>query len=168
MALSSILGACVLLLAPSGYVHVGVLRAIRGSILAEIVLEAVMAVWTIASGGLSLSTSASVGAVWPLLSAWWIAALMLSGRVPFDVVEAESELVSGALTELLGVAFSLALLAEAAELFLCVSLVVSLVWTGGLVSLAAIGAVTTAYIGRVLLVRYRVAEMATIAFVILL
>lgn len=93
---------------------------------------------------------------------------MLSGRVPFDVVEAESELVSGALTELLGVAFSLALLAEAAELFLCMSLVLGLFSTGGLVSVVAIGAVTTAYVGRVLLVRYRVAEMATIAFVVLL
>lgn len=89
---------------------------------------------------------------------------MLSGRVPFDLVEAESELVSGALTELLGVAFSLALLAEAAELFLCTSLVICLLTSGGTVAAAAIVAVTTAYIGRVLLVRYRVAELATIAF----
>jgi NADH:ubiquinone oxidoreductase subunit H len=93
---------------------------------------------------------------------------MLSGRVPFDLVEAESELVSGALTELLGVAFSLALLAEAAELFLCISLVLCLVCSAGMVSATAIVAVTTAYIGRVLLVRYRVAEMATIAFTSLL
>lgn len=93
---------------------------------------------------------------------------MLSGRVPFDLVEAESELVSGALTELLGVAFSLALLAEAAELFLSLALALVLLHAAGMVSYTAIVAVTAAYIGRVLLVRYRVSELATIAFTSLL
>ena len=50
-----------------------------------------------------------------LLTPFLVSVMIASGRAPFDLAEAESELVAGSTTELAGVGFTLVLLVDYVE-----------------------------------------------------
>lgn len=50
------------------------------------------------------------------MAPYWIVSTLIGGKPPFDLTEAESEMIAGVMTELAGGVFALALLTEGAEL----------------------------------------------------
>jgi len=96
-------------------------------------------------------TFASVSLVLPL---FMIAALAESGRIPFDLPEAESEIVAGFITELSAVPFVLYFLGEYTSLFLLITLT-SLMFLPRLFSVSLILVLSVAIWARATLPRLR-------------
>jgi NADH-quinone oxidoreductase subunit H len=106
------------------YVSIGSVRQLRALILADLALDFAALILLV------LSTSLSAATDHPLLSnssislpAFAVGLIILpimlaTARVPFDLPEAESELIAGPLTELVGVNFSLILISDYLELFI--------------------------------------------------
>lgn len=124
LALLAALGVLVLvpaLVSPTRFVLLGVLRQVKAMLMAEIVLEVGVMLLVMLLGGLDASSDhaareSSSTCIVPLLLPTFIGLLVASGRSPFDLPEAESEIVAGAITELGAVAFSFVLLADQMEL----------------------------------------------------
>jgi len=124
----------------SKYSTLGGLRAAGMTMSYEVLLGVAAASVALATGTFDIVHIVE----YQISSGWWLAArqplafvLFLIGiiasveRNPFDLVEAESELVSGWKTEYGGVYYSLTLLAEYAKLFVTSLLFVSLFLGGG-------------------------------------
>lgn len=97
----------------------------------------------LAAGSLQLQTIVlgQQGGIWhwymlplfPLFIIYWISAVAETNRAPFDMAEAESELVAGFHVEYSGMAFAIFFLAEYANMIL-VSAITSLLFLGGWLS----------------------------------
>lgn len=95
------------------------------------------------SGTMNLSSIVlrQAGGIWhwyvlplfPLAVVYWISAVAETNRLPFDMVEGESELVGGFHVEYSGLGFGLFFLAEYANMLL-VSTIISLLFFGGWLS----------------------------------
>lgn len=102
-------------LSGGAYTQISLLRSLRGGILADVAIEAVLA---------SIVTSQTAGATTPTTlmvysltaTCWWLTTMIIGGKPPFDLTEAESEMIAGVMTELAGGIFALALLTEGIEL----------------------------------------------------
>ena len=77
-------------------------------------------------------------------------------KVPFDLVEAESELIDGVTTELAGFGFSLTYAAEVAGGFLTLKFVTSVVGVFSFFCLACL--VLLSFVGRVFVARFLMAD----------
>jgi NADH-quinone oxidoreductase subunit H len=161
-------------LSGSRFVSLGVLRQVRAVLVGDLVVETAVLILLVLLSGLSSSglttSSRSHGLVLLILLAipLGISSLIVSGRAPYDLPEAESELVAGSITELGGISFSLWLLLDWSELVLWSSaltiLVVSLTFNAVVVvELAALS-----YLGRCMLVRISLAELLRTVFIVLL
>jgi NADH-ubiquinone oxidoreductase chain 1 len=111
--------------ANSTYAFMGSLRSSAALISYELILTTGALIPIICSQSYSLSSiiinQMSISYIVPLLVVFIIfiiSTLAESSRVPFDLVEAESELVSGYMTEHASVAFTLLFLTEYASILL--------------------------------------------------
>jgi len=99
--------------------------------------------------------SSMVGFGVPALLCLFPLILFTAEKVPFDLVEAESELIDGITTEFDGFAFSLVYAAEVAAGFLLLKLLVGV--SGFVPAILAVLAMLT-FVGRVFLARFLMAD----------
>ena len=125
LCLSGLLGVFCLVptvVVSNRYVAIGCLRQLRAMILADIGLETSIVVMLLFF--ITLDTSSdhlgsrvfSTALYGVLFTPVFILALIAAARAPFDLPEAESELVSGPLTDVGGSAFSFCLLLDYMEI----------------------------------------------------
>ena len=98
---------------------IGLSRHIRGALLFDILAETGLLVLLLRVGN-TLEGSAEnhphgIGVCGFLGLGIFVAILLASGKAPFDLAEAESELIAGITTDVGGMAFSFVLLADYAE-----------------------------------------------------
>nr|AEC33175.1 NADH dehydrogenase subunit 1 [Sooglossus sechellensis] len=103
----------------SKYALIGALRAVAQTISYEVTLALIILCAILTSGGFTLSNFLVtqqhmwlIVPLWPLTIMWFISTLAETNRTPFDLVEGESELVSGFNVEYAGGPFALFFLAE--------------------------------------------------------
>lgn len=99
---------------------------------------------------------------WPLLVIFVISIIAETGRVPFDLLEAESELVSGFFTEYSSLYFAYFFLAEYGNIIFMSLLTLNLFLGGHLLYLPLI--ISIFVISRATLVRYRYTDLINICW----
>src|ERR1700694_819287 len=140
LALSS-LGVYGVLLAGwsanSKYAFLGSLRSTAQLISYELILSSAILIVIMITGNLNLSVNTeSQRAVWfllplfPIFIIFFIGSIAETNRAPFDLAEAESELVSGFMTEHAAVIFVFFFLAEYASIVL-ICILTSILFLGG-------------------------------------
>nr|YP_004123544.1 NADH dehydrogenase subunit 1 [Cynoglossus abbreviatus]ACT80243.1 NADH dehydrogenase subunit 1 [Cynoglossus abbreviatus]AFB71286.1 NADH dehydrogenase subunit 1 [Cynoglossus abbreviatus] len=117
----------------SKYALIGSIRAIAQTISYEVSLGLVLLGTVLLVGGFSLQTfiyaqenMSLVWFTWPLCLMWFISTIAETNRTPFDLVEGESELVSGFNVEYAAGPFALFFLAEYANILLMNSITIIL------------------------------------------
>nr|APQ47848.1 NADH dehydrogenase subunit 1 [Carcharodon carcharias]ARM57705.1 NADH dehydrogenase subunit 1 [Carcharodon carcharias]ARM58186.1 NADH dehydrogenase subunit 1 [Carcharodon carcharias]ARM58823.1 NADH dehydrogenase subunit 1 [Carcharodon carcharias]ARM59018.1 NADH dehydrogenase subunit 1 [Carcharodon carcharias] len=109
----------------SKYALMGALRAVAQTISYEVSLGLILLSMIIFTGGFTLHTfnlaQETIWLIipgWPLALMWYVSTLAETNRVPFDLTEGESELVSGFNIEYAGGSFALFFLAEYTNILL--------------------------------------------------
>lgn len=123
--------------ANSKYAFLGSLRSTAQLISYELILSSILLLIAVLSGSLNLSIIIEIQkSIWfiiplcPLSLIFFIAAVAETNRAPFDLAEAESELVSGFMTEHSAGIFVFFFLAEYASIIL-MCILISIVFLGG-------------------------------------
>ena len=123
--------------ANSKYAFLGSLRSTAQLISYELILSSALLLIVLATGSLNLSVIIEMQkTVWfiipflPLFAIFFIASVAETNRAPFDLAEAESELVSGFMTEHAAGIFVFFFLAEYASIIL-MCILISIVLLGG-------------------------------------
>nr|BAJ08099.1 NADH dehydrogenase subunit 1 [Kinyongia fischeri] len=109
----------------SKYALMGALRAVAQVISYEVTLGLILMCLTVQTGDYNLKLFSTTQeqlylatTAWPLMMMWYVSTLAETNRTPFDLIESESELVSGFNVEYAGGMFSLLFLAEYASIIL--------------------------------------------------
>nr|YP_008815361.1 NADH dehydrogenase subunit 1 [Alopias pelagicus]AGQ46211.1 NADH dehydrogenase subunit 1 [Alopias pelagicus]AGW95860.1 NADH dehydrogenase subunit 1 [Alopias pelagicus] len=109
----------------SKYALMGALRAVAQTISYEVSLGLILLSMIVFAGGFTLHTfnlaQETIWLIipgWPLALMWYVSTLAETNRVPFDLTEGESELVSGFNIEYAGGSFALFFLAEYTNILL--------------------------------------------------
>nr|AKU61345.1 NADH dehydrogenase subunit 1 [Dasypterus ega] len=109
----------------SKYALIGALRAVAQTISYEVTLAIIVMCVLLMNGSFTLSTLIITQEYiwllipsWPLMMMWFISTLAETNRAPFDLMEGESELVSGFNVEYAGGPFALFFLAEYANIIM--------------------------------------------------
>jgi NADH-ubiquinone oxidoreductase chain 1 len=123
--------------ANSKYAFLGSLRSTAQLISYELILSSAVLLVTLLGGSLNLTVLVETQkAIWflfplfPLFIIFFIASVAETNRAPFDLAEAESELVSGFMTEHSAVIFVFFFLAEYASIIL-MCILISTIFLGG-------------------------------------
>lgn len=123
--------------ANSKYAFLGSLRSTAQLISYELVLSSVVLLVVLLSGSLNLNVNIElqktvlfIYPLFPLFIIFLIGAIAETNRAPFDLAEAESELVSGFMTEHAAVIFVFFFLAEYASIVL-ICILISILFMGG-------------------------------------
>jgi len=123
--------------ANSKYAFLGSLRSTAQLISYELVLSSAILVVILLTGSLNLTVNIeSQKAIWyiiplfPIFIIFFIGSIAETNRAPFDLAEAESELVSGFMTEHAAVIFVFFFLAEYASIVL-ICILISILFIGG-------------------------------------
>ena len=123
--------------ANSKYAFLGSLRSTAQLISYELVLSSAILLVILFSGSLSLIVNVEIQkAIWyiyplfPVFVIFFIGSIAETNRAPFDLAEAESELVSGFMTEHAAVIFVFFFLAEYASILL-ICILTSILFLGG-------------------------------------
>jgi NADH-ubiquinone oxidoreductase chain 1 len=123
--------------ANSKYAFLGSLRSTAQLISYELILSSAILLIVLLSGSFNLTVIIeSQKSVWfliplfPIFGIFFIAAVAETNRAPFDLAEAESELVSGFMTEHAAVIFVFFFLAEYASIIL-ICILISILFLGG-------------------------------------
>ena len=123
--------------ANSKYAFLGSLRSTAQLISYELILSSAILLVVLLSGSLNLiTTTESQKAIWyivpllPVFIIFFIGSIAETNRAPFDLAEAESELVSGFMTEHAAVIFVFFFLAEYASIVL-ICVLTSILFLGG-------------------------------------
>ena len=123
--------------ANSKYAFLGSLRSTAQLISYELILSSAILLVVLLSGSLNLTTNIeSQKAIWyivpllPVLIIFFIGSIAETNRAPFDLAEAESELVSGFMTEHAAVIFVFFFLAEYASIAL-ICVLTTILFLGG-------------------------------------
>lgn len=134
----------------SKFATIGAVRAVGGMVTYEIplLLSTIPPVMLAGSANLQALVLAQSSSIWyvlpclPSFVIFLICAQMETGQTPFDMTEADQELVAGFATEYSGMRFGFMYLAEFAENFIMASIAVTLFlggWTLPGISAAALG-----------------------------
>jgi NADH-ubiquinone oxidoreductase chain 1 len=144
LAVSSIATYGILLAgwsANSKYAFLGSLRSTAQLISYELILSSIILLVIFFTGSLNLTVNTeSQKMVWfllpllPMFIIFFIGAIAETNRAPFDLAEAESELVSGFMTEHAAVVFVFFFLAEYASIVL-ICILINILFIGGYLSL---------------------------------
>ncbi|XP_023891796.2 NADH-ubiquinone oxidoreductase chain 1 [Quercus suber] len=139
--------------ANSKYAFVGSLRSAAQLVSYELVLSSAMLIVLFITGSLNMTTIIEYQqAVWfiiplfPVFIIFFIGALAETNRAPFDLPEAESELVAGFMTEHSAVIFVFFFLAEYSNIILISTLTAILFLGGGAINGLVIGFKATAVV----------------------
>jgi NADH-ubiquinone oxidoreductase chain 1 len=123
--------------ANSKYAFLGSLRSTAQLISYELILSSALLLIVLATGSLNLSVIIEIQKIiwyvvplFPLFAIFFIASIAETNRAPFDLAEAESELVSGFMTEHAAGIFVFFFLAEYASIIL-MCILISIVLLGG-------------------------------------
>ena len=123
--------------ANSKYAFLGSLRSTAQLISYELILSSVILIVIMLTGSLNLTVNTeSQRAVWfllplfPIFIIFFIGSIAETNRAPFDLAEAESELVSGFMTEHAAVVFVFFFLAEYGSIVL-MCILISILFVGG-------------------------------------
>jgi NADH-ubiquinone oxidoreductase chain 1 len=123
--------------ANSKYAFIGSLRSTAQLISYELILSSVILLVVLLTGSLNLTVNIECQkAIWlifpllPIFIIFYIGSIAETNRAPFDLAEAESELVSGFMTEHASVVFVFFFLAEYASIVLICTLT-SILFLGG-------------------------------------
>ena len=123
--------------ANSKYAFLGSLRSTAQLISYELILSSAILLIVMITGNLNLTvTTESQKAIWfllplfPIFIIFFIGSIAETNRAPFDLAEAESELVSGFMTEHAAVIFVFFFLAEYASIVL-ICILTSILFIGG-------------------------------------
>jgi len=123
--------------ANSKYAFLGSLRSTAQLISYELILSSVILVIVLLSGSLNLTTTIEtqkniffIFPLFPMFIIFLIGAIAETNRAPFDLAEAESELVSGFMTEHAAVIFVFFFLAEYASIVL-ICILLNIFFLGG-------------------------------------
>lgn len=123
--------------ANSKYAFLGSLRSTAQLISYELILSSAILLVIMLTGSLNLSVNIEAQrAIWfiiplfPIFIIFFIGSVAETNRAPFDLAEAESELVSGFMTEHAAVIFVFFFLAEYASIVL-ICILISILFTGG-------------------------------------
>ena len=123
--------------ANSKYAFLGSLRSTAQLISYELILSSAILLVILLSGSLSLTVNTEAQkAIWyivpllPIFVIFFIGSIAETNRAPFDLAEAESELVSGFMTEHAAVIFVFFFLAEYASIVL-ICILTSILFLGG-------------------------------------
>jgi NADH-ubiquinone oxidoreductase chain 1 len=123
--------------ANSKYAFLGSLRSTAQLISYELILSSAILLIVLLSGSFNLTVIIeSQKSIWfliplfPIFGIFFIAAVAETNRAPFDLAEAESELVSGFMTEHAAVIFVFFFLAEYASIIL-ICILISVLFLGG-------------------------------------
>ena len=123
--------------ANSKYAFLGSLRSTAQLISYELILSSAILIVIFLTGSLNLTVNIeSQKAIWfivpllPIFIIFFIGSIAETNRAPFDLAEAESELVSGFMTEHAAVIFVFFFLAEYASIVL-ICLLISILFVGG-------------------------------------
>ncbi len=123
--------------ANSKYAFLGSLRSTAQLISYELILSSAILLVVLLSGSLSLTVNTEAQkAIWyvvpllPIFIIFFIGSIAETNRAPFDLAEAESELVSGFMTEHAAVIFVFFFLAEYASIVL-ICILTSILFFGG-------------------------------------
>jgi NADH-ubiquinone oxidoreductase chain 1 len=123
--------------ANSKYAFLGSLRSTAQLISYELILSSVILVIVLLSGSLNLSTNIEMQKsiiflypIFPMFIIFLIGGIAETNRAPFDLAEAESELVSGFMTEHAAVIFVFFFLAEYASIIL-ICILLNIFFLGG-------------------------------------
>jgi NADH-ubiquinone oxidoreductase chain 1 len=123
--------------ANSKYAFLGSLRSTAQLISYELILSSAILIVILLTGSLNLTVNIeSQKAIWfivpllPIFIIFFIGSIAETNRAPFDLAEAESELVSGFMTEHAAVIFVFFFLAEYASIIL-ICLLISILFMGG-------------------------------------
>nr|YP_009546698.1 NADH dehydrogenase subunit 1 [Heterodermia speciosa]AYP35438.1 NADH dehydrogenase subunit 1 [Heterodermia speciosa] len=123
--------------ANSKYAFLGSLRSTAQLISYELILSSAILLVVLLTGSLNLTVNVEVQrAAWyilplfPIFIVFFIASIAETNRAPFDLAEAESELVSGFMTEHSAVIFVFFFLAEYASIVL-ICILISILFLGG-------------------------------------
>jgi len=145
----------------SRYIHIGMARAIKASILSDILLLGCCIALCLLFRSSSLYSSYLCSLLLlVILICILISAMVCTGRAPFDLSEAESELVAGNMLELGGVTFSFLLLAEYYESFMLIGLACMLIAIGASFVLMLALCIVVIYVGRMIVLRFTVPDTA--------
>lgn len=135
--------------ANSKYAFLGSLRSTAQLISYELILSSVILLVVLLSGSLNLITIVEsqrvisfVFPLFPLFLIFFIGSIAETNRAPFDLAEAESELVSGFMTEHSSVIFVFFFLAEYASIIL-ICVLNSLLFLGGYLSIIPLDTLVT-------------------------
>jgi NADH-ubiquinone oxidoreductase chain 1 len=149
--------------ANSKYAFLGSLRSTAQLISYELILSSALLVLVFLSGTFNLSIIVEIQKssyffflVPPLYIIFYIAAVAETNRAPFDLAEAESELVSGFMTEHAAGIFVFFFLAEYASIIL-ICILISIVFLGGYEILGLLDA-TLEFIFPILYILYTLLE----------
>ncbi|YP_003587318.1 NADH dehydrogenase subunit 1 (mitochondrion) [Carettochelys insculpta] len=136
MALSSLMVYSILWsgwASNSKYALMGGLRAVAQTISYEVTLGIILLSMTLFSGGFNLQMFTTtqeplylIFSSWPLAMMWFTSTLAETNRLPFDLTESESELVSGFNVEYSATPFALIYLAEYSNILMMNTLSVTL------------------------------------------
>jgi NADH-ubiquinone oxidoreductase chain 1 len=123
--------------ANSKYAFLGSLRSTAQLISYELILSSALLLIVLATGSLNLSVIIEIQKIiwyivplFPLFAIFFIASIAETNRAPFDLAEAESELVSGFMTEHAAGIFVFFFLAEYASIIL-MCILITIVLLGG-------------------------------------
>jgi len=123
--------------ANSKYAFLGSLRSTAQLISYELILSSAILIVVVLTGSLNLTVNIeSQKAIWfivpllPIFIIFFIGSIAETNRAPFDLAEAESELVSGFMTEHAAIIFVFFFLAEYASIVL-ICILISILFAGG-------------------------------------
>lgn len=163
-----------LTLTSSRFVAMGSIRHLKALIVSDILLEACFIALFPFLGVLDSSSDHYLSRhliaipLFLIFTILFLTLLIASGRAPFDMPEAESELISGCFTDLGGISFSLCLLVDYLEILAWFILMATLCYTLSMTLLALIVLLALAHIGRLILIRIQVSDIPKLGFVVLL